>query len=262
MEEFVKKKIRNLHPQHYQQTIGGRLMKMDFGFYNVDCMEGMREFTDGFFDIAVVDPPYFSGPEKRGYYGRETSPINVKRTYEKMENWEVPVEKYFKELERVSKHQIVWGCNYFAHGFGSGRIVWDKCNGASSFSDCEIAYCSLHDSVRLFRYMWNGMFQGKSVAEGHIQQGNKKLNEKRIHPTQKPVNLYRWIIQRYIKPGWKVLDTHVGSASSLVAYEEAGIRYVGFEIDETMYKKAKKRLEEEKSQISVFEHAKQKRDKE
>lgn len=88
------------------------------------------------------------------------------------------------------------------------------------------------------------MFQGKSIDEGWIQQGNKKLNEKRIHPTQKPVNLYRWIIHRYIKPGWKILDTHVGSASSLIAYEEANIPYTGFEKDPLMYQKSKKRLEE------------------
>lgn len=226
---------------------------IDFGFYNMDCMDGMKEFPDKFFDIAVVDPPYFSGPEKRGYYGRKISPINVQRIYEKTDNWEVPDKKYFDELARVSKHQIVWGCNYFDYRFGSGRIVWDKCNGKSSFSDCELAFCSLHDSVRLFRYMWNGMMQGKSIDEGWIQRGNKKLNEYRIHPTQKPVDLYRWIVREYIKPGWKVLDTHVGSASSLIVYHEAGIQYVGFEIDRNMYQKAKKRLDAEESQMNFFD---------
>ena len=226
---------------------------INFGFYNMDCMDGMKEFPDKFFDIAVVDPPYFSGPEKRGYYGRKISPINVQRIYEKTDNWEVPDKKYFDELDRVSKHQIVWGCNYFDYCFGPGRIVWDKCNGKSSFSDCELAFCSLHDSVRLLRYMWNGMMQGKSIDEGWIQRGNKKLNEYRIHPTQKPMDLYRWIVREYIKPGWKVLDTHVGSASSLIAYHEARIQYVGFEIDRNMYQKAKKRLDEAKSQMSIFD---------
>lgn len=216
---------------------------LDFGFYNTDCMKGMQDIPDKFFDIAVVDPPYFSGPEKREYYGRRISPIGVQRCYEPSAAWEIPGEDYFQELERVSKHQIVWGCNYFDYRFPSGRIVWDKCNGKSSFSDCEIASCSLHNSVRLFRYMWNGMMQGKSIEEGWIQQGNKKLNEKRIHPTQKPVNLYRWIIQKYIEPGWRVLDTHVGSASSLIAYEEAGISYTGFEIDARRYRAAVARME-------------------
>lgn len=217
----------------------------DFGYYNMDCMEGMKDFPDKYFDIAVCDPPYFSGPEKRKYYGGKISPIGVKRYYRPSAEWKIPDRTYFDEVFRVSRHQIIWGCNYFDYHFGPGRIIWDKCNGASSFSDCEIAYCSLHDSVRLFRYMWNGMMQGKSIEEGHIQQGNKKLNEKRIHPTQKPVNLYRWIAQKYIQPGWKVLDTHVGSASSLIAYEEYGIAYTGYEIDQEMYQLSNRRREEQ-----------------
>lgn len=208
-----------------------------------DCMDCLPQFPDNYFDIAVCDPPYFSGPEKRQYYGRKISPIGVQRYYSPSAEWKIPDRTYFDEVFRVSRHQIIWGCNYFDYHFGSGRIVWDKCNGASSFSDCEIAYCSLHDSVRLFRYMWNGMMQGKSIEEGHIQQGNKKLNEKRIHPTQKPVNLYRWIAQKYIQPGWKVLDTHVGSASSLIAYDEYGIEYTGYEIDPERYRSAKERME-------------------
>lgn len=218
-----------------------------------DCMEYLPKFTDNYFDIAVVDPPYFSGPEKRNYYGRTVSPIGVQRHYNPSDEWSVPDKTYFDELARVSKHQIIWGCNYFDYPFGSGRIVWDKCNGDSSFSDCEIAYCSMHDSVRLFRYMWNGMMQGKSIEKGHIQQGNKKLNEKRIHPTQKPVNLYLWIAQKYIEKGWKVLDTHVGSASSLIAYEEYGLDYVGFEKDRYYYDLANKRLQEYKSQLTLFD---------
>lgn len=221
-------------------------------FLNMDCLEGMKQYPDDYFDLAIVDPPYFSGPEKRGSYGRTISPIGVKKTYEQTSEWEVPTEDYFKELFRVSKNQIIWGCNYYDYPLGSGRIVWDKVNGSSSFSDCEIAYCSLHDSVRLFRYMWNGMMQGKSIDEGHIQQGNKALNEKRIHPTQKPVNLYRWLVQKYVKDGYKILDTHVGSASSLIAFEEMGIEYIGFEKDEHIYQKAKERLEAFQSQIRLF----------
>ena len=227
---------------------------INFGFYNMDCMDGMKEFPDKFFDIAVVDPPYFSGPNTRRYYGRAESTTQIKRKiYDVIETWEVPKTEYFDELMRVSKNQIIWGCNYFDYHFGSGRIVWDKCRSKTSFSKAEIAYCSLHNTVEIFRYMWDGMMQGKSIDEGWIQQGNKKLNECRIHPTQKPVNLYQWIAREYIKLGWKVLDTHVGSASSLIAYHEAGIRYVGFEIDEKMYHKAMKRLEAAKSQMSIFD---------
>lgn len=212
----------------------------------------MKKYPDNYFDLAIVDPPYFSGPEKRRYYGRKVSPIGVKRLYGETSEWEVPDNEYFDELFRISKHQIIFGVNYFDYSFGAGRIVWDKVNGESSFSDCEIAFCSFHDSVRLFRYMWNGMMQGKSISEGHIQQGNKRLNEKRIHPTQKPVNLYRWLIQKYAKEGYKILDTHVGSASSLIAFEEAGLEYIGFEKDEQIFKSALARLEGYKSQLKLF----------
>ena len=213
-------------------------------FKNMDCMTEMPKFPDNYFDVAIVDPPYYSGPEKRKFYGRKVSPIGVQRIYDKSASWSVPEREYFDELFRISKNQIIFGCNYFNYPFGSGRIVWDKCNGSSSFSDCELAYTSFHDSVRLFRYMWNGMMQGKSISEGHIQQGNKKLNEKRIHPTQKPVNLYRWLAQKYLKPGQLVLDTHVGSGSSLIAFEEYGLQYIGYEVDKNYCDLARLRVEE------------------
>lgn len=225
---------------------------LEFGYYNMDCMEGMRQFPDRYFDIAIVDPPYFDGPNNRRFYGKTVSPIGVQRVYEVIEEWNVPTKAYFAELFRVSKEQIIWGCNYFDYSLPGGRIVWDKWNGTSSFSDCEIAFCSLHSSVRICRYMWNGMFQGKSISEGTVQQGNKKLNEKRIHPTQKPINLYRWILSRYgIPKEWKILDTHVGSASSLIAFHENGNSFVGFEKDEKMYQLSMKRYTEETAQIRL-----------
>lgn len=224
---------------------------LDFGYYNMDCMVGMQEFPDNYFDLAIVDPPYFSGPEKRRFYGRRISPIGVQRVYQESAEWTVPDKAYFDELFRVSKNQIIWGCNYFDYHFPPGRIVWDKCNGSSSFSDCEIAFCSFHDSVRLFRYMWNGMMQGKSIEEGYIQRGNKKMNERRIHPTQKPVLLYEWLLGRYAERGMKLLDTHVGSASSLIAAHDAGLYYIGLELDSHYYNLSKKRLEEHTTQMSV-----------
>lgn len=184
---------------------------MRVGCYCMDCMEGMAQFPNDFFDLAVVDPPYFSGPERRGYYGSKVSRIGVHRDYPVSPKWDVPGKEYFDELLRVSHHYIVWGCNYFDYRFAPGRIVWDKCNANTSFSDCEIAATDLFSSVRLFRFMWNGMMQGKSIAEGHIMQGNKALNEKRIHPTQKPVALYDWIFREYAAPGQRVLDTHLGA---------------------------------------------------
>ncbi len=217
--------------------------------YNMDCLSAMQQMPDKYFDLAVVDPPYFSGPERRNFYGCQVSPIGVQRMYKQSEVWQVPDERYFDELRRVSKQQIIWGVNYFNYSFSPGRVVWDKCNGASSFSDCEIAYCSLHDSVRLYRYMWNGMCQGKSITEGYIMQGDKSKNEKRIHPTQKPVALYAWLYQQYAKPGDKILDTHLGSGSSRIAAWKLGLDFVGFEIDKYYFDLQEQRFAEEERQL-------------
>lgn len=224
---------------------------LNFGYYNMDCMQWMKEFPDKYFDLAIVYPPYFDGPNNRKFYRRRMSPIGVQRVYKKIDNWNVPQKKYFEELIRVSKNQIIWECNYFDYPFGSGRIIWDKCNDKTSFSDCEIAYCSMINSVRIFRYMWNGMFQGKSISEGTVQQGNKKLNEKRIHPTQKPIALYEWLLSKYAKSNDIILDTHVGSASSLIACYNTNHNFVGFELDKYYYDLSKQRLEAEMSQMRL-----------
>lgn len=218
--------------------------------FNEDCLGGMKRFPDGFFDLAVCDPPYFSGPNTRKYYGRSISSTRIQRgEYPVLRNWETPTQEYFLELSRVSKKWIVWGCNYYEHLFPSGRIVWDKCNGGASFSDCEIAATNCHDSVRLFRYMWNGMCQGVDIAHGEIMQGNKKKNEKRIHPTQKPVALYEWILAKYAAPGMKILDSHVGSGSSRIAAYRANLDFYGFEIDPVMFELQERRFEDETSQV-------------
>lgn len=203
---------------------------------NIDRMEYLSQFPDNYFDLVVDDPPYFSGPECRRYYGKKESSIKVKRVdYDVTPQWVVPGKEYFDEVKRVSKHQIIWGSNYYEYFFGPGLIIWDKVNYDSSFSDCEIAYCSVHDSTRLFRYMWNGMLQGKSIDEGHLMKGNKKLNEKRIHPTQKPIALYQWLFQRYTKPGFKVGDFHLGSGSSRIAAYFADIDFYACELDKTHF---------------------------
>lgn len=223
--------------------------KRPTGYYNIDCMDALRQLKDKSIDLAIVDPPYFEGPNNRGYYGRKVNKSGVNRVYQQIESWKVPDKEYFDELKRVSKHQIVWGCNHYDVHLGPGTIVWDKCNGGSSFSDAELAYCSLHDSTRLFRFMWNGMMQGKSMTEGHIMQGNKSLNEVRIHPTQKPVILYKWLLQNYAKSGDVILDTHVGSASSLIACHDLGFKFLGFEKDEKMFIASSERLENHTNQL-------------
>lgn len=220
---------------------------------NADCMEILKRLPSDSFDLAIVDPPYFSGPERRQYYGKKTSATGVRRRlYPVTDKWEVPTAEYFDELRRVSRYYIVWGCNYFDYNFAHGRIVWDKCNQSSSYSDAEIAATNLFDSVRLFPYMWNGMLQGKSVTDGRTQQGNKALNEKRIHPTQKPVALYSWLLTRYAKDGWKILDTHMGSGSSAIACHNLGYEMLGIELNPHYYNAAKIRIIEHQRQLTMF----------
>lgn len=224
----------------------------------MDCMQGMKEFPDKYFDLAIVDLPYgrkeHGGRNRSGYVRQKNgSKIFVKDGQYGNRNWdnEPPSEDYFNELMRVSKNQIIFGCNYFDYPLIGGRIVWDKCNDGSDQSDAEIAYCSMNDRVDIFRYMWRGMFQGKSITEGTTQQGNKRLNEKRIHPTQKLVALYDWLLSRYAKPNDIILDTHVGSASSLVACYNTNHKFVGFELDEYYYKVSKQRLDTEMAQMRL-----------
>lgn len=212
-------------------------------YYNEDCMEGMKRYGDKHFSLAIVDPPYFEDYAKETYPGTIISTTGIKRHRFKSEHWSVPNQPYFNELIRVSLNQIIWGYNYYSIlNLGSGRIVWDKENDASSFSKCEIAYCSMHKSVQIFRYMWNGMLQG--------DMSNK---ERRIHPTQKPVKLYKWLLHNYAKQGDKILDTHVGSASSLIACYDMGFDAVGFELDKDYYEASKKRLNDFMAQGRLFE---------
>lgn len=215
-------------------------------------MKYMADCSDKQFDLAICDPPYFSGPDRLGYYGASISSSGVVRDgYEKTDDWDVPGQDYFDELLRISKHQIIWGINYYyIKNLGTGRIIWDKVNGDSSFSDCEIAYCSIHDSVRMFSYLWNGMMQGKNMYEGKIQRGNKKLNEKRIHPTQKPVVLYDWLFENYAKPGMKIIDTHLGSGSICISAHKFGVGLVGCEKTKEYVLAAQERYNIFSSQLS------------
>lgn len=222
----------------------------DATLWNADNMAVMAQYSDKYFDLAIVDPPYFDGPNNSGYYGKGYSNLGVQRAkhYDKIETWSVPEADYFHELQRVSKHQIIWGANHFADRFNSASpswIVWDKVNGASSFADAELAYCSMDCAVRIFRYVWNGMHQGK-------YGGNKSLNEPRIHPTQKPVALYEWLLDNYAKTGQKILDTHLGSGSSAIAAKNRGFEFVGTELDHGHFSSACVRLERSIAQGQLF----------
>ena len=207
--------------------------------YNMDCMEGMKQFPDKYFELAIVDPPY-GGNDAIGIkdctnYNKQAT----KRTNYKVFENVAPPPEYFKELIRVSKNQIIWGVNFYKEiDLTGGRIVWDK--KGTAFGRAEIAYYSKSKSVEIFEYTWNGMIQE-----------NMKDKEIRIHPTQKPVALYKWLLKNYAKEGDKILDTHVGSASSLIACYDMGVDYVGFELDEDYYKSACERIEENKAQFRM-----------
>ena len=219
------------------------------GFYNMDCMEAMREFPDGFFDLAIVDPPYginVGGSNESGgmktMYGLSSKAMTPPRQYHVFDDDRPPDEGYFTELARVSKRRIIWGGNYMLDylGAASCMIVWDKKRRKLKQADCEIAWTNLSGKSRIFEYTWHGMLQENMVDK-----------EVRIHPTQKPVMLYAWLLSKYAKPGDKILDTHVGSASSLIACHRAGLDYWGFEIDPVYYRDASERLEREMAQIRM-----------
>ena len=219
--------------------------------YNADCMEVMRTFANNEFDIAIVDPPYFDGPNKSGYFGKGFSSLGIERTsyLHAIDQWSIPDAAYFDELRRVSQHQIIWGANHFAGVFDSSSsnwIVWDKMNGESSFADAELAYCSMPGAVRIFRYLWSGMHQGK-------MGGSHKKREIRINPTQKPIALYAWLLENYAKKcvGINVLDTHLGSGSSAIAAADAGFLFTGIDLDKNQYDGACARVEAHLKQLKL-----------
>lgn len=209
---------------------------LDFGFYNMDCMDGMKEFPDKYFDLAIVDPPYgierLKNPKGRlEKYGDSTQANN-----------NVPNKIYFDELFRVSKQQIIWGANYFTIKPCRCFIVWYKHQPVDNYSDCEYAWTS---------------FEKPSKVIDLPYFGNVGADEQRIHPTQKPIKLYEQILIRYAKDGDVILDTHVGSASSLIACHRTQHKFVGFELDKEYFNKAKERLDAEMNQLSIFDFIKE-----
>ncbi len=213
--------------------------------YNQDCLEAMKQMPDKAFDLAIVDPVY-DIPTNMLCPGSEVSTTGVRRKgieqARKLSKQEVVGEEYFKQLFRVSKEQIIWGENYFQSFIPIvGRIVWDKKNDESTFSNCEIAACSLIKGVRIFRYLWNGMLQE-----------NMKNKEIRNHPFQKPVALYHWLLKKYAEPEMTILDTHLGSGSIAIACHDMCHDLTAFEIDKDYYDGAVKRLENHKRQMTFI----------
>ena len=209
----------------------------------MDCMEYMKTLPDNAFDLAVVDPPYGIGMDG-GKLGSDNKGRCTNYTKKDWDN-SAPTGEYFYQLMRTAKNQIIFGAKHFISKIpfdSSCWIVWDKDN-TGKFADCELAWTSFPSAVRLYRYRWNGMLQE-----------NMANKEKRIHPTQKPVGLYRWIYKNYAKPGMKILDTHLGSGSSRIAAWDAGLDFVGTEIDEQYFKMEEERFAKHIAQGRLFDN--------
>lgn len=222
-------------------------------FRNIDCMEGMKEYPDNYFDLAIVDPVY-GDVSKGGYmthnHGQHIGSGKAKQKGYHPGLWQQQKtgDDYFTELLRVSKNQIIWGGNYFCSVLPTSQcwIVWDKMHPEGiTFADVELAWTSFDKASRIFHFMWNGMLQG-----------NMKNKEDRTHPAQKPIPLYEWLLDKFAKPGDKILDSHVGSASSLIACHNLNFDAVGFEIDKTYYELAKARLDTVQAQMNIFDFLK------
>ena len=198
---------------------------------NEDCMDLMARYEDNYFDLAIVDPPY-------GIDAGKMTMGSGKHEFVKGKDWDsaVPDDDYFKELFRVSKEQIIWGGNYFKLPLNNNWIIWDKRNPNLSFSEAELAWCSINKNVRIFQRL--------STLPDY--DGKKK------HPTQKPIKLYEWLLMRYSKENDKILDTHLGSGSIAIACHNLGYELTGCELDKDYYEAAMKRIEQHKQQQRLF----------
>lgn len=208
-----------------------------------DCEEYMNTLSNTAFDLAIVDPPYgINADAKRADTGKNK---HIKQKEYHVGGWDknIPPLSYFIELQRVSRNQIIWGGNYFLDYLKSTpcMIIWDKDNGTNCYADCEIAWTSFNTPVRKFRWKWHGFLQE-----------NNKNKQQRIHPTEKPIQLYKWLLENYAEPGQKIIDTHGGSMSIAIAAHDLGFELTIIEKDEIYYEQAKKRLINHQKQLILF----------
>jgi site-specific DNA-methyltransferase (adenine-specific) len=207
-------------------------------------MEFMKQIPDNYYDLAIVDPPYGIGEDGAKNHSRSKQ---AKAKQYTAKNWDnlAPPKEYFNELERVSKNVIIWGANHFIENIpnsnSSSWIVWDKQNGDNDFADCELAWTNYKTAVRKFEFRWAGMLQG-----------DMKNKETRIHPTQKPIALYKWILDKYAKQGDKIFDSHLGSMSIAIACHDYGFELDGCELDPEYFEKGIQRVKNHISQLRLF----------
>ena len=217
-------------------------MKEYLKITNEDNMELMKRYPDNHFDLAIVDPPYGIGVTKMSL-GNGKNKIN--RGTSEWDN-KPPTKEYFEELRRVSKNQIVWGANYMTENLppSMGWVYWDKGTGANDFSDGELAYTSFNKALRSYKVSWVG--------------ANANNGTPRIHPTEKPIALYQWLLTKYAEPNQKILDTHLGSGSIAIAVdsvnkiEKMNLTLTACELDKEYYQTATKRIEEQTTWNSLF----------
>jgi site-specific DNA-methyltransferase (adenine-specific) len=206
--------------------------------YNKDCIEGMKEYPDKYWDLAICDPPYGLDLANMNMgVGKSKKSSKIQNRKWKPKDWdkETPTPEYFIQLIRVSKNQIIWGGNYFHLPPCKNYIIWDKeIPEGLSFADCEMAWTSFDKAPKMFRH------------SAYLDKANK------FHPTQKPVKLYDWLLKNYAKEGDKILDTHVGSGSSRIAAHKGKFDFTGFEIDADYWQAQEKRYKDFASQLTLF----------
>ena len=205
--------------------------------YLEDCVKALKRFNDNHFDLAIVDPPYGLGMGTVSIPSEKNTNSQQKFYKDlKSKRWDdnTPNKEYFDELKRVSKNQIVWGGNYMAEHLGNTKciIIWDKMTYIPTMSQFEFAFCSFNKHPKMVK-----------VNSTDID---------RMHPTQKPIKLYDWLLHNYAKEGDLILDTHLGSGSSRIEAYKGGFNFVGFEIDKEYYEKQEKRFNDFKSQLRLF----------
>lgn len=234
---------------------------------NDDYKNVLPKFDDNYFDLAICDIEYGIGVNKMAFITERNTKVkqkngsylngNKNKIKHSVKDWdkEPPSQEYFNDLKRISKHQIIFGIEYANWtGCGTGRIKWNKgVPDKMSFKSYEFAYCSLIDNVFDLNLLWSGMRQAKSLSEPMSQNGNKKLNEHRIHPTQKPILLYDKLLLEFGFKGMKVIDTHLGSGSSRISADKFGVsEFVGIEKDKEYFMLHQKRWSNYKSQLKLF----------
>jgi site-specific DNA-methyltransferase (adenine-specific) len=205
---------------------------------NEDNMELMSRYPDNYFDLAIVDPPYGIGADKEKVTPKNNTWKGKRNKGYKSKQWDsgTPTLEYFNELKRVSKNQIVWGANYF--GLIGGYIFWNKGETMPTYSKGELAWTSLFNRVDYYYLLWSGYKKG--------------VQEKRQHPTQKPVKLYEWLLMNYAKDGDKILDTHLGSGSIAIACHNLGFELTACELDKEYYEASIKRIKNHIAQQRLF----------